>query len=212
MSEESIKLQKVQKSCKVAKTISLVVTILSIVSCVICLITGIVFLANHEKIDADFAQAEAEGKVVQQSDGGIKLNVGPFKVADFDQSDKADAEHVRNQVLTSDIPALESFFEETKDSMAVLYGVYLLVMSVMIAILAVALYMFHRIFAIILEEGNPFSGKVMKRVLISLIFISVVLAFTAGFGFGALGGFLTWVVYTILDYGRTLKTLSDETL
>ena len=82
----------------------------------------------------------------------------------------------------------------------------------MIAILTVAMFLFRSVFTIILEEGNPFSDKVIKRILISMIIISVVLIFTSGVGFGVLGGFLTWVIYTILDYGRSLKTLSDETL
>ena len=211
MNEENIKLQRVQRSCKVAQKVSFILFMITMVSCVICLITGIVMIANHENFDAQINQASNEGKIVQYPDGGIKLNLGPVNVADIDKNDIEKTQNFTNN-LHSDIPALQEFFEENQNSLSLMYGFYLLGMTLMIAILTVALYLFYTIFSMILKEGNPFADKVMKRILVSMIIISVVLALTAGIGFGALCGFLTWVIYTILDYGRSLKTLSDETL
>ena len=41
---------------------------------------------------------------------------------------------------------------------------------------------------------------------------TVVLLLTSGIAFGALGALTTWVVCTVMDYGKTLQTQSDETL
>ncbi len=212
MNEENAKLQKVQRSCKAAQIVSTILFFVSMVATVICLVTGIVMIANHEEFDQQMNQAISEGKVIRQPDGGLKLNLGPVQVAEFGEKDLSNTPHPTSQNLTSDIPALQEFFEENGDSYSVLYGFYLLFMTVITAILTVAMHLFRSIFAIILKEGNPFCKKVMKRVLISMIIISVVIGCTAGVGFGILCGFLTWVFYTILDYGRSLKTLSDETL
>ncbi len=211
MNEENAKLQKVVRSCKAAKTVSTILFFITMVATTICLITGIVMIANHEKFDAEFNQSIAEGKISIRPDGGFKVNFGSVDVAEFDEND-VKAALPASQKITSDIPALQEFFDENSDSYSVVYGFYLLGMTVMIAILTVAMFLFRSVFTIILEEGNPFSDKVIKRILISMIIISVVLIFTSGVGFGVLGGFLTWVIYTILDYGRSLKTLSDETL
>ena len=70
----------------------------------------------------------------------------------------------------------------------------------------------NRVFKIIEEEETPFSDKVLKNLLVSLLIIDVIVAMSAGIGFGALAGLITWALYTIMDYGRTLQIQSDETL
>jgi hypothetical protein len=45
-----------------------------------------------------------------------------------------------------------------------------------------------------------------------MIVLSAVMLFTVSAGFAALGAITTWVVYTIMDYGKTLQVQSDETL
>lgn len=212
MNEENTKLQKVVKSCKAAKIVSTILFFAAMVGCTISLITGIVMIANHENFDEQMNRAVAEGKVITQPGGGFKLNVGPFQVAEIDKPVVSESGHPLSDNLNSDIPALQQFIDKNGDSYSVLYGFYLLFISFMIAVLTVAMSLLRSVFDIILKEGNPFADKVVKRILVSMIFVSVVLAFTAGIGFGVLGGFLSWVIYTILDYGRSLKTLSDETL
>ena len=45
-----------------------------------------------------------------------------------------------------------------------------------------------------------------------MIVTSIVLFFTPGMVFGVMGLVLTWIVITIMDYGKTLQIQSDETL
>ena len=82
----------------------------------------------------------------------------------------------------------------------------------MIAVCAVLMKLISGTFAIIEKEDNPFTDKVIKRVTVVMIIVSAFLFFTAGASFGILGGLVTLVVYSILDYGKTLQIQSDETL
>ena len=213
MNEENIKLQRVQKSSKAASIVSKILFILCMVATVLALLTGILMIANRESIDKQILESAKQGQSVNAS-GRVDLKLGPVQFASVTPEDLENG-NLANAVagdLTSDIPALQTFFDENKDSFSVVYGVYCLGMSLAIAVLTLALYFIHSAFSVINKEGNPFADKVLKKILVSMIAISVALAFTAGMGFGILGGFLTWVIYTILDYGRTLKIQSDETL
>ena len=82
----------------------------------------------------------------------------------------------------------------------------------MTAIIAVMMKVTGSVFALIRKEDNPFTDNVIKRVLIVMIVLSGILFLTSGVSLGVLCGILTWVVYTILDYGKTLQIQADETL
>ena len=215
MNEENIKLQRVQKSSKIAAVISKILFICTMVACGLALITGIVMIANRDNIDRQIQESAENAKTEAKLPGEkVDIKMGPVTVASVTAEDIEDGKLATAVAgrMTSDVPAVQEFFNENDNSLSLVYGLYCIVMSFMIAILSVALYFIHSAFAIIVKEGNPFADKVLKKILVSFIGISVVLAFAAGFGFGVLGGFLTWVVYTIMDYGRTLKIQSDETL
>ena len=187
MSTENEKLSRVKTSCKAASIVSKILFMICIVGTTVTLVTSIVMFFNREKFDNEFETANEENFL------GSMGNVA-----------------VGN--IQSDVPALEKFLEENSDSPSLAIAIYLLPMSLGCAMLSVAMYFFSSIFNIILKEGNPFDDKVIKRVLISMILLTAVLAFSAGGGFAVLGGLVTWVIYTILDYGRVLKIQSDETL
>jgi len=213
MNEENIKLQRVQKSSKAASIVSKILFICCMVATVLALITGIVMIANRENIDKQILESAKQGQNVSAT-GRVDLKLGPVQIASVSAEDLENG-RVASAVagdLTSDVPALQAFFDENKDSLSVVYGMYCIGMSVAIAVLTFALFFIHSAFNVINKEGNPFADKALKKILVSMIAISVALAFTSGMGFGILGGFLTWVIYTILDYGRTLKIQSDETL
>ena len=114
--------------------------------------------------------------------------------------------------LTSSVPALQKYFDENKDSTGLVVGVYLIGIGIMCLVMAVSMWLVSSVFDIIIKEGNPFADQVPKRILISMIIFTVVVAFTTGIGFAVLLGFVTWAVYTIMDYGKTLRIQSDETL
>ena len=80
------------------------------------------------------------------------------------------------------------------------------------AVAAVLVKLVGSVFGLIMKEDSPFTDKVIKRIVIVLLAVSAVMLLTTGMAFGVLGAIITWVVYTILDYGKTLQIQSDETL
>ena len=202
MNEESKKLANVKKSCKGAKIVSKIILVFLTIAAVATLVTGIVLIAGRKKFDADIAKTDPSGASFD-----VVLSVGPINLGSFE-----DGEFVPNDPLTSDVPAVEKFFEENSNSPSLILGFYLILICVVTAISAVAFFLITSVFDIIIKEGNPFADKAVKRTLIAMIILTVITASTAGLGFGVLLGFLTWVIYTIMDYGRALKLLSDETL
>ena len=203
MNEERNKIEKIKKSSKIAVVVSRILFIAAVIACTLALISGIVLLANREKYDADLEANRDDIK------GSYSIAVGNMKLAEIDDGEfKA----LASGKLESSVPALEQFFEENSDSVALHIGLYLIAAAFASGLVAFCMWLFSSVFSIILKEDNPFCDKVIKRTLISMIIFSVLLAFTAGTGFAALGAVATWVIYTIMDYGKTLQTLSDETL
>ena len=150
-------------------------------------------------------------KILQAAASGQKINVdmkfGPFVFGRF-----VDGEFIATEKIDSDVPALKAFFEENADSPSLFLGFYITLMSSVFIVSAVAFFFITSVFDIVVKEGNPFTGKVIKRTLIAMIILTVIVGSNGGLGFGILMGFLTWVIYTILDYGRVLQIQSDETL
>ena len=203
MNEENIKLARIQKSSKVAHTVSKIFFVLCMVATVICLITGLVLILGRKNFDPKLIEGLAS------SQKSATLNVGSIQFATIEDGDFKVAESMK---WTSDVPALEQFFRDNDDSPSLIIGFYLLAMTLLVGLLTFCFHMISSIFALILKEGNPFTDKVIKKVLITMIIVSVILLSTQGAGLGILSGLITWVVYTIMDYGRTLKIQSDETL
>lgn len=203
MNEENIKLARIQKSSKVAHIVSKIFFFLCMVATMICLITGLVLIIGRKNFDPKLIEG------LSSSQKSATLSVGNVQFATIEEGDFKVAEDMK---WTSDVPRLEQFFRDNDDSPSLIIGFYLLAMSLLVALLTVCFHLISGIFALILKEGNPFTDKVIKRVLVTMIILSVLLLSTQGAGFGILAGLITWVVYTILDYGRTLKIQADETL
>ena len=110
----------------------------------------------------------------------------------------------------SDVPAIQEAL--TNRPYTTIYGGYCFGIAAVIAVCAVLMKLISGTFAIIEKEDHPFTDKVIKRVTVVMIIVSAFLFFTAGASFGILGGLVTLVVYSILDYGKTLQIQSDETL
>ena len=68
------------------------------------------------------------------------------------------------------------------------------------------------VFGLIETEETPFTDKVIKRITIVLGVLSFLLLATCGSALGIISGLVTWVVYNVLDYGKTLQIQADETL
>ncbi len=204
MSKENIKLARIKKSCKVAGIVTRIAFIICIIGCVLAIISGIIILANRENMNATMAEAIESGHEI-----GVGQNIGGvnFYLAKFDPNSINFFKYMKPE---SSIPAWQNYLDETPYAFSI--GLTLIAMSFGIGILAFALFQIYSVFDIIQKEDSPFSDKVLKKLLIALIIIDVIVALTVGFGQGAVGGLITWAVYTIMDYGRLLQTKSDETL
>ena len=112
--------------------------------------------------------------------------------------------------IHSDIPAVQAAIDD--HPMSVVYGTYILSMSIIMLAVIALIFLVRSVFAIIEKEGNPFTVTVKKRIKTVLIATSVVLFLTSGTGPAILGILVTIAVNAILDYGITLQTQADETL
>ena len=203
VNEENVKLENVIKSCKAAKVCSKIFFICFMVATVLTFISGIVLIANRKNMDEKIKESVTNSNVSKD------ISIGSFKFGTIDDGDIKVAESLK---LESSIPALNEFFDENADSSSLVIGMYCLLVAVICFVMTFAIWTISTVFETILKEGNPFADKVLKRILTSMIILTVILALTSGMGFAILLGLVTWAVYTIMDYGRLLKIQSDETL
>lgn len=196
MSKENEKLLAVKKSCKGVKIVSLILLITTIVATILALASGIIMTAGSSKIDPYIKQAQAEGNT------DVDIMYQGMKIGRVDLPDP-DNWH-------SDVPAIQEKFDE--GSISFVFGLYLFIVFGILVFTAIVLALFYSVFDIIVKEETPFSDKVIRRLLISLILVDLILGGTIGWGFTILGGFVTWAIITIMQYGKELQIQSDETL
>lgn len=194
--EENVKIAKIKKSSAVGKKICVILTIIAIIGCVCSAVASIAIFSMGKEFDKEVQKGIESGVISEDNEFGsvkmININVGSVKK------------------VHSDIPALQKILDE--QPYAITYGFYCFIMSVACAVVTVMLKFVGSVFDLIIKEDTPFNDKVIKRVVIVMIVLSAVMLFTMSAGFAALGGITTWVVYTIMDYGKTLQIQSDETL
>ena len=196
MNEENVKIAKIKKSCGVGKKVSDIFFVICIVGFIIALVGGISIFNMGKRFDTAIAQAEEAGYVTKGHDIGNAsgINISIDDVTDFH----------------SDIPQLQAAIDD--HPYCILYSMYCLFIAMIIAVTAAMLKLISSVFDLIIKEDSPFTDKVIKRVMVVLIALSAILLTTANAGLGVLGGIVTWVVYAIMDYGKTLQIQSDETL
>ena len=194
--EENIKLERIKKSCGVGEKVTMIFCIIAIVGCVLSLIAGFTILNMGKDFDAKFAAWNEYGHM------SVGNSIGGIKMLHINLEDPSS--------LESDIPAIS---EAIKDHpYAVEVSMFAFVAAMLTAIMAVLFKLIGSVFSLIRKEDNPFTDKVIRRIVIVMTVLSVIIFFSSGMGYGILVGILTWVVYTVLDYGRTLQIQSDETL
>lgn len=191
------KLAKIKKSSRVGKIVSNIFTIIGIVGVVITLIAGIFILNMGKRFDDEMHSAVEHGYIEAETDSiahtsFMNINIG------------------NPENIQTDVPALREALDD--HPLSIMYGIYLLTISFLCVIFTVVMKIISGTFALIEKEENPFTDKVIKRVLIAMIVLSAVLLFTVGSGFAVLGALTTWVIYTVMDYGKSLQVQSDETL
>ena len=196
MNEENIKLAKIKKSCKFGKKVATILCIIAIVGCVCSMVAGIALLVNSERFEPEFVKYVDEGKI--DTSNGIG-KVSGISIQGINVND-----------WKSDIPALQKAL--TERPYTTVYGIYCIIVSLSVAVCSVMIKLLSSVFELIEKEDTPFTDAVIKRVTVVMIVISGFLLLTAGAAFGILGGLVTWVVRTVMDYGKTLQIQSDETL
>ena len=193
---ENVKLESIKKSCTVGERVANIFFVIAIVACVLALISGCVILKMGREFDDKIAVLEESGNV------SFSDTIGGYQVMGINLGDATS--------LESDIPAIQEALKDHPYSRECSMGLFGI--AVMTAILAVMTKLVGSVFKMIRKEDNPFTDKVIGRVVIVMIVFSAIIFLTSGIGKGILCGILTWVVYTILDYGRMLQIQSDETL
>lgn len=196
MNEENVKLEKIKKSCRFGKKIATILCIVAIVGCVCAMVGGVALLANSERFEPEFVKYVEEGKI--DTSNGIG-KVSGISIQGINVDD-----------WKSDIPALQKAL--TERPYTTVYGIYCIIVSLSVAVCSLMVKLLSSVFELIEKEDTPFTDAVIKRVTIVMIVISGFLLLTAGAAFGILGGLVTWVVRTVMDYGKTLQIQSDETL
>jgi hypothetical protein len=197
MNEENVKLAKIRKSCHIGNIISTVVLVLSLFMLVVGIWGGIKVLSMGKAFD-EMVTKETYNGVFSASNNSGSVSVVDVKFSSLPLD------------LRSDIPAVQEALDD--HPLSVLYGSYILSMSVIMLAVVALVFLVRSVFAIIEKEGNPFTIHVKRRIKAILIATSVMLFLTSGTGPCILGILIAIAVNAILDYGITLQTQSDETL
>ena len=197
MNEENVKIAKIKKSSHIGKILATVLTILAIVGCVASIVGSVYIFSMGREFDNIINEGIAKGVVTtDEMDTAtarlVNINVG-----------KADSIH-------SDVPAIQEMIDD--HPYAFKFGTTCAGAAVLLAVVAVMMKLVGSVFALIETEDSPFTDKIIKRVTLVLGVTSGLILFTSGVAYGVLGALVTWVVYTVMDYGKTLQIQADETL
>lgn len=174
------------------------------VGTVIAIGIAVYFIADRKNLNDAYEQAAEVGSIDITKELG-KVNVHLVKI---NYNDMISPEALKN--VDSSIPAVKEVLNETPYSFSIAF--YLLTIGGGVLLLTAAMFLLNRVFKIIEQEETPFSDRVLKNLLVSLLIIDAIIFMSTGIGFGVLAGLITWALYTIMDYGRTLQIQSDETL
>lgn len=197
MNEMNEKIVKIKKGCHAGKIVSNIIFVVALAAFVISQISGLWILSKGKDFDDMIRQAEEAGYVDTTN------NPTSFSVLEISSTKIAEN-------ITSDVPALQEALDDHPQS--ILYGTYIITMSFALILFAVLTKLIGSVFAMVEKEETPFTDKIRKRVTIILGIMSAMLIFTTGAVYGVLGFLVTWVVNSVLDYGKTLQIQSDETL
>lgn len=192
MNEMNTKLERIKKSSHAGKIVAKILFVLCIIGCILAVAGSAYIFTNKTELEPKLAYYQEEGKIDTD-----KLQVSSFDIG------SAGTWH-------SDIPSVQSFIDEYPMTFAM--STYLMIVAAATLIAAVLTKLLQSTFTAIETEETPFTDKVIKKILIVMIVISALLLTTLGAAWGVLSALATWVIYNIMDYGKTLQIQSDETL
>lgn len=187
MSKQEIKLQKIKKSVNISSKIVSVIFVIMIVISALLLVCSI----------ATFAAAEPFNEAIISSG----------------MSESMDAFITKEQMnITSDIPALQIYFDSHQYGYAYSIGFYLVMITAYCLSACVLLGFTKNIFSIIKDAESPFDVRVLKPLRITFIVLAVIIACSVSNVFSIVVALILWCVYNFFSYGCELQKLSDETL
>lgn len=187
MSKQEMKLQRIKKSVNISSKIVSVIFVIMIVISAILLVGSV----------ATFAAAGPLNEVIISSG----------------MSESLDAIFTKEQLtITSDIPALQIYFDSHQYGYAYSIGFYLVMITAYCLSACVMLGFTRKIFSIIKEAESPFDVRVLKPLRITFIVLTVIIVFSVSNITGIVVALILWCVYNFFSYGCELQKLSDETL
>ena len=194
--DENEKLEKIKKSCSIGMKVTKVIFVIALVCSVICMILITMIVSKGDEFEALVKKGIESGYITTES------GIGTVSAVNISI--------INPETIQSDSQAIRDMLQTRPYS--VVFILYCSVGCLMFIILAVMLKLIGSVFRIIREEDNPFTDKVINRILTVMVVASIVMFFSPGTVYGILGLIITWVVHTILDYGKTLQIQADETL
>ena len=197
MREQEQKLANVKKSCDVVRKVSKIFGVILVVITIITVVAGIVMLATKNQINSNLVFDEI----------GRHINVVG------DTSDFISLEDVTIDIETGlfsfDYDGM-SLIKEGK--FAELFALYCFMGAFVCAIMAGIFITIQTTFEFIKNSETPFDEKVLKRLKVVFVAMTIVLGALSGIGTAVLCGVIFWSIYCIIDYGYVLQTEVDETL
>lgn len=196
MNEQNEKLLKVKKSCKAVKITARVLFIITVIIGAFFLVVGSILMSTRGKYDDKVQDILSSEHVTLKGSNDV------FTLSEDGTTYQPN--------LHSDIDSLNEKLSSLSLSFAV--GLYFVILAIACTAVAVTLRLFYHCFKEAEKSDTPFSDVVIRKVLLAMIILSLLLFFTTNAAVGVLAAFMSWAIYTIMDYGKTLQIQSDETL
>lgn len=198
MKEQELKLANVKKSCDTVRKVSKFLGIMLIVIAILVAVAAIAIMCVRNEINSNllFDQVTNQLKIVGDESG----NFASLEDVNID---------IQTGVLSFDFDGMEFI---TKGKFAELFALYCLTGSIICAIVAGVFITIQKTFEFIKNSETPFDKKVLDRLKVVFVALTIVAALLSGLGTALLLGVIFWSIYCIIDYGYVLQTEIDETL
>ena len=194
--EENVKLSKIKKSCGTGEKVTKAFFIIALVLSLLCLVATLMIACRSDAFEAWVQKGIESGIITTESSIGT---ASAFNISIMNPDN-----------IQSDVQAIRDVLQTHPYSL--IFIIYSIAGFFILLVFAIMMKLVSRVFRIIKEEENPFTDKTIRCIVTVMIVASIVMFFTPGTVYGILGLVITWVVYTILDYGKTLQIQADETL
>ena len=197
MREQEQKLANVKKSCDVVRKVSKVFSIAIIVAAVLAIISMIGLLAAKDQINSNLVFDQATRQIYAAGDPSGFVTMEDVAV------------DVETGIFSFDFDGMK-FINQGK--FAELFALYCGMAAVVCIFMAGIFITVQKTFEFIKNSETPFDEKVLHRLKVVFVAMTIVLGLLSGIGTAIVSGVIFWSVYCILDYGYVLQTEIDETL